>query len=306
MSKKHLSIVKTLFVVPFFVGILVCSFSLLVYAATAAPTPVAAPTDTSTGFKPLTDLAIFEQFGNSQSLPNVLNNIYKICIGLAAVIAVLQLMRAGLMYMGGDSITEKKDARHLIVQTLYGLLLVLSPAIVFGLINPKILSLQIGNLNQLNIQNGASSSGTSAQNVPGASTCTESTLTVKQVNGNSCSSLGTGYVARAECCSNVPQGSTCCVFDSAVYGNPSPQADPNPYYYTTIVKISRPAPQLSCLQTTESKHFSTKEACSTSINQFLLTTGTQEVVTQHDCNGPVDFEPRRFYDAWVAAKYPAC
>lgn len=85
---------------------------------------------------------------DATSLAPFLSQVYKICIGLAAVLAVLQLMRAGVMYMGGDSITEKKDARALIGTSLAGLLLVLSPVIVFSIINPKILNLDIsaGNL----------------------------------------------------------------------------------------------------------------------------------------------------------------
>lgn len=77
------------------------------------------------------------------SLAVFLTQIYKICIGLAAVLAVLQLMRAGVMYMGGDSITEKKEARNLIAVSIAGLLLVLAPVIVFSIINPKILNLDI-------------------------------------------------------------------------------------------------------------------------------------------------------------------
>jgi hypothetical protein len=81
---------------------------------------------------------------SQDSLAPFLSQIYKICIGLAAVLAVLQMMAAGVMYMGGDSITEKKEARNRIGTALAGLLLVLSPAIVFGIINPKILNLEIG------------------------------------------------------------------------------------------------------------------------------------------------------------------
>jgi hypothetical protein len=52
------------------------------------------------------------------------------------------------MYMGGDSITEKKEARNLITLSIVGLILVLTPVIVFNIINPDILKLDIsaGNL----------------------------------------------------------------------------------------------------------------------------------------------------------------
>ena len=84
------------------------------------------------------------EVSSANSIAPLLSQIYKICIGLAAVLAVLQIMRAGVLYMGGDSITEKKEARGLIGTALAGLLLVLSPVIVFSIINPEILNLNIG------------------------------------------------------------------------------------------------------------------------------------------------------------------
>lgn len=103
----------------------------------------AAPAQESVGFIPLTDLPGLREVANSSSIPVFLNNIYKLCIGAAAVLAVLQIMRGGITYMMGDSITEKKEARGLILMSVVGLLLVLSPVIVFGLIDPRILNLQI-------------------------------------------------------------------------------------------------------------------------------------------------------------------
>jgi type IV secretory pathway VirB2 component (pilin) len=108
------------------------------------------------GFVSLTKIAAFEAAGNSATLPDFLNNLYKICIGIAAVLAVLQIMRAGVMYMGGDSVTEKSQAKSIITQSLLGLLLVLSPTIIFGIINKDILSLKINNLDKLQVLNSAS------------------------------------------------------------------------------------------------------------------------------------------------------
>lgn len=103
----------------------------------------AAPAQESVGFIPLTDLPGLREVANSSSIPVFLNNIYKLCIGAAAVLAVLQIMRGGITYMLGDSITEKKEARTLMLMSVVGLLLVLSPVIVFGLIDPRILNLQL-------------------------------------------------------------------------------------------------------------------------------------------------------------------
>lgn len=106
-----------------------------------------------TGFQPLTNIPALIDSGNAintpQGLEYFLNNIYRICIGAAAVLAVFQIMRAGIIYMGGDSVTEKKEAKNLIGLSIGGLLLVLSPYIVFSIINPDILDLKIGNIEGL-------------------------------------------------------------------------------------------------------------------------------------------------------------
>ena len=81
---------------------------------------------------------------NAESLPDLFNSLYRICIGAAAVIAVIQIMRAGVKFMTSkDSAASNKDAKDMIRNAVLGLVLVLSPAIVFGLINPRILDLEL-------------------------------------------------------------------------------------------------------------------------------------------------------------------
>lgn len=148
----------------------VCFASVSKYALTAssdAGTTGSGTTDTSTAFVPLTNIPFINEAGNAGKFQDFLNQVYKICIGLAAALAVLQIVRAGIMYMGGDSVTEKSAARNLIVQSLLGLLLVLSPVIVFTIINPSILSLKINNLKELAIP--ASSGGATSPAAPGSS-----------------------------------------------------------------------------------------------------------------------------------------
>ncbi len=119
-------------------------------AGTATPT-----TDTSTqaptslGFVPLTSIPGIDAAGNAATLPDFLNNLYKLLIGAAAVLAVIQIVRAGILYMGGDSVTEKKEAKNLIALSIGGLILILSPVVVFSIINPRILDLKINGLDAL-------------------------------------------------------------------------------------------------------------------------------------------------------------
>ncbi len=99
---------------------------------------------TSTNFVPLTNIPAVTQIANDNNLGFFFNNLYKICIGAAATLAVFQLMLAGFTWMtaGGNSENVSK-ARSKIGNALFGLLLVLSPAIVFGIINPRILDLSL-------------------------------------------------------------------------------------------------------------------------------------------------------------------
>lgn len=97
-------------------------------------------------FVPLTSLPGLDDIqGQGQSdLAGFFNQLYRILIGVAAVLAVLQIMRAGFKYMTSSaSVSGNKEAKDLIQESLLGLLLVLSPVIVFGIINPDILRLSL-------------------------------------------------------------------------------------------------------------------------------------------------------------------
>ena len=117
--------------------------------ADPAPVPADVPS-TQMKFVPLTNVPFIAEAGNSFNLSDFLNGLFKICIGVAAVVAVLQIMRAGIMYMGSDSgFAEKKEAKNLIALSIGGLILVLSPVVVFSVINPEILSLKIAGMENL-------------------------------------------------------------------------------------------------------------------------------------------------------------
>lgn len=201
-----------------------------------------------TGFVPLTQVPGLTDMGNSFNLSSFLNTLYRLAIGVAAVVAVLQIMRAGIMYMGGDSVTEKKEAKNLIGLSIAGLILVLSPVIVFSIINPEILSLKIGNIEKL--KPSADPYNTTTINTETEAACRERGGSVESAGppvvcrvprttedgtgqdqrcqdytipnfspvampGTSCSFNATGglegYVAIADsCCSGMTEGGVCC------------------------------------------------------------------------------------------------
>lgn len=116
--------------------------SLALLFALSLPAAVLAQ---ESGFVPLTDIPAVRAVAETNDLGEFFNYLYVLAVGAAAVIAVLQFVRAGIMYAVMDTgVVEKREAKNLMVMSVLGLLLVLSPAVVFGIINPDILSLRIG------------------------------------------------------------------------------------------------------------------------------------------------------------------
>lgn len=81
---------------------------------------------------------------NSTSLANFFNNLYKYLIGLAAVLAIIQITWSGIrIALNQDNVSTITDSKGHIAQAILGLVLVLSPVIVFSIINPSILNLSL-------------------------------------------------------------------------------------------------------------------------------------------------------------------
>lgn len=202
--------------------------------------PLFALAQENTGFIPLTNTPFIEQAGNAVDLENMLNQLYRLCIGIAAVVAVLQIMRAGIMYMGGDSITEKKEAKNLIALSIGGLILVLSPVIVFSVINPEILSLKIGGIEKLRPASTSTASSTDTGGTGtgsgtgtgngGTGTSGGSCPTGNVIAGQGACPAGytavTGACAVERGCTGVIAGNTCCVGAAPAQNDPSANAVP--------------------------------------------------------------------------------
>ena len=101
---------------------------------------------------------------NSAGLATFFNNLYKFLIGIAATLAVIEIIWGGLEISTQDSVSKQSDGKKRITNAILGLVLVLSPVIVFSIINPKILNLDL-NLPELEIKTyfgGGESGGTGA------------------------------------------------------------------------------------------------------------------------------------------------
>ena len=217
------------------------------------------------------------------SLATFLSTLYKLCIGAAAVLAVLQLMRAGVMYMGGDSVTEKKDARNLITLSIVGLILVLAPYIVFSVINPAILRIDI-NAEDLkteiqtiqHTQNPGSAYTGNSPEAAAARICQTSPQkqAVTLATNQTCAQrLGPTYAEiPAQCCSGMAAGATCCAVDSVNAANVAQQAVAaqnagiGTFNYTVSTRDINYDTGADCRLDSTSRNFPTLAACTADMN----------------------------------------
>lgn len=137
-----------------------------------------APDVFAQGFVPL---APIPGLTDIQYAPNGLaaffNNLYKFAIGMAAVLAVIMIIWGGLEYSTQDSsISKKSDGKQRIYQAIFGLVLVLSPVLVFSIINPSILNLSL-NLQPLDTKSGWVDGAGTAVDAAGAAIAAGCTVT---------------------------------------------------------------------------------------------------------------------------------
>src|SRR5262249_18549017 len=92
-------------------------------------------------FQPLTSLPGVSELASNPSFPAFLNNMYRIGIGVAALLALVEIVLGGYILMTGtDSISARKKARTKISNAIIGLVLVLTPYVVFSVINPRVVN----------------------------------------------------------------------------------------------------------------------------------------------------------------------
>ena len=113
---------------------------------TVTPGSTSGNTTTSSasgGFQALAPIPGLTDQQPSNNFGTFLNNLYKFLIGIAAALAIIQIVRGGLNIATQDSAEKHGKGREQITQAILGLVLVLSPVLVFSIINPSILNLNI-------------------------------------------------------------------------------------------------------------------------------------------------------------------
>lgn len=81
--------------------------------------------------------------GNQTSVPALLNALFGITVGVAAILAVLMFTIGGFRYMASEAIGSKGDAKSQMQSAVLGLLLVLAAVLILNTINPDITMLNI-------------------------------------------------------------------------------------------------------------------------------------------------------------------
>ena len=151
-------------------------------------------------FVPLAPIpGLTEDISATQSgIATFLDNLYTFIIGIAVILAIGMIIWGGFEYALSEAITSKTEGRKKIQQALFGLVLVLSPVLVFTIINPAILNLDL-NIPPLNTALGNYSPPAAPETTPGGVTKTSTTYTACSDN-TSCDS------AYSTCRTNQPSG----------------------------------------------------------------------------------------------------
>lgn len=119
------------------------------YVSQSNPQTGTAPTGASgfTALAPIPGLTDAQTTSvlDGNALATFFNNLYKYLIGLAATLAVIEIIWAGLdiSFFHKDAVSAIVDDKGRIYNAIFGLILVLSPYLVFSIINPSILNLSL-------------------------------------------------------------------------------------------------------------------------------------------------------------------
>lgn len=170
-----------------------------------------APHVLAQGFVPLAEIEGLTKGveANTEGLAVFFNNLYKFAIGMATVLAVIMIIWGGIEYSWQDIPGAKSSGKDRILQAILGLVLVLSPVLVFSIINPAILNLSI-NLKPLDTKSGATTAKTTTE-VPLSKTETETRESsggkvLYAFSVNDTSSLGQRLDEEQNKCTQAPGG----------------------------------------------------------------------------------------------------
>lgn len=238
--------------------------------------------------EPLTSIG--EETGSQTGIGPLANKLYQYGVGIGAILAVLIIMYGGFRYMTSEAVGEKNAGREDIQRAILGLLLVLSPVIVFGVINQDILNLEF-NFNRLgdyerNISNGGGG------NTPTAPSFCQDYSNFRKVEldllqGQECRDvLGGGWLRLGDSCcdaANATGSGSCCGFNEELV--PPEPVEIKDFAVGFVFGELLDTPSLAC-KSSDSRDFDTIGECNT--ERGLLE--GEGAAIQISCEGDV-YEP---------------
>jgi len=95
-----------------------------------------------TAFTPLVGIPYIDTSSTNLSLPGYVNALYTAAISIAAFMAVVKIIFAGVKYMLSDVVTTKEESKKDIRGALIGLLIVVGAVLILNTINPNLTGLK--------------------------------------------------------------------------------------------------------------------------------------------------------------------
>ena len=145
--------------------------------------------------------------GGEGGFSGYLNNIYLMAISVAALLAVVKIIIAGVKYMLTDIVTSKEEAKKDIRTSLLGLIIIMSVVLILNVINPNLTSfdLKFKKLNPEEDKSVAGSVESGMQNIDQAFNDFESSKTCATLTDGKLGNSGRTSVKGVNV-SNCPSG----------------------------------------------------------------------------------------------------
>jgi len=210
--------------------------------------------------EPLTSIGT--EAGNQAGIGPFVNLLYKYGVGIGAILAVLLVMYGGFQYMTSEAVGNKSEGRETITRALIGLFLLLSPVLVFGVINRDILNIDL-DFGRLNYGGGVIDDGRgNTQTAPSFCQDYSNFRKVELGLSQSCQEvIGDGWRRiDSQCCAaaNATGSGSCCGFDEDLI--PPEPVELGEFTVSYIFGENLTTPSLACKES-GSRDFETLAEC---------------------------------------------
>ncbi len=100
-----------------------------------------------------------DRYATETRLPEYVNGIIRIAIGISAVFAILMIIIGGFQYMTSDAIQGKQDGKNRIKNAFWGIILIAGAFIILNTINPRLLDINL-NIERIQTREASVDGGT--------------------------------------------------------------------------------------------------------------------------------------------------